>query len=297
MREIAPKLKGKKMSSVLKEQRKIPFSFPKIETLFLSFSLLIIGLFIVFALIPSWIAPYSPEKMMSESILLAPSLNHLFGTDYFGRDVLSLVIHGSKTSLLVGISAVIASCIVGTLIGVFAGYLGGLFDTALMRAVEVIQTIPSILLALALAVALGPKFSSVVIAITVSAIPFYARVMRAQIVSIKNRTFVLAARSIGTSNIAIFYKHILPNALSPLLVIATNGLGTAILTSAGLSFLGLGVTSSIPDWGLLLAQGRSYLASGWWISTFPGLAIALFVLAVNIVGDSLRDYYDPKKVI
>lgn len=296
MKEVVQNI-GKKEIRPLSKGRTISLSFPKIETVFLIFSVLIIGIFTLFSLIPHWIAPYSPEEMVQENILLAPSLNHLLGTDYFGRDVLSLVIYGSKSSLLVGVSAVVVSSIVGTFIGVIAGYFGGIFDVILMRVVEVIQTIPSILLALALAIALGPKFSSVVIAIAVAAIPFYARVMRAQIVIIKNRTFVLAARSIGTSNITIFFKHILPNSLSPLLVIATNGLGTAILTSAGLSFLGLGITSSIPDWGLLLAQGRSYLASGWWISTFPGLAIALFVLAVNIVGDSLRDYYDPKRVM
>lgn len=164
-----------------------------------------------------------------------------------------------------------------------------------MRIIEIIQTIPSVLLALAIAAVLGSSFTNLVIAISVSAIPTYARVMRGQILSIKNRPYILASKSIGTSNPVIFLRHVLPNAYSPLLVMASNGLGMAILTGAGLSFLGLGMMSEIPDWGFLLSQGRNYIAAGWWISTFPGLAIALFVLAVNILGDSLRDKLDPKK--
>jgi peptide/nickel transport system permease protein len=148
-----------------------------------------------------------------------------------------------------------------------------------------------------LAAALGANFINIVLAISIASIPSYARVMRGQIVTIKNRPYVLASKSIGTSDGMIFLKHILPNAYPPLLVIATNGLGTAILTGAGLSFLGLGVVGEIPDWGALLSQGRGYLGAAWWMATFPGIAISMFVLSVNIIGDSLRDYFDPKKRI
>ncbi|MGY4796836.1 ABC transporter permease [Lysinibacillus fusiformis] len=266
-----------------------------LEKMMLTAAILIIIFFIICAIVPHWVAMYSPTKMFPTAILQPPSFKHLFGTDYFGRDVFSLVVYGSKTSLLLGISAVVVGGFIGALIGTLAGYIEGIIDIILMRLIEIIQTIPSVLLALAIAAVLGSSFTNLVIAISVSAIPTYARVMRGQILSIKNRPYILASKSIGISNPVIFLKHVLPNAYSPLLVMASNGLGMAILTGAGLSFLGLGVVSEIPDWGFLLSQGRNYIAAGWWISTFPGLAIALFVLAVNILGDSLRDKLDPKK--
>lgn len=265
------------------------------EKMMLAAAIFIIAFFIICALVPHWVAMYSPTKMFPTTILQPPSFKHLFGTDYFGRDVFSLVVYGSKTSLLLGISAVVVGGFIGALIGTLAGYIEGIVDMILMRMIEIIQTIPSVLLALAIAAVLGSSFTNLVIAVSVSAIPTYARVMRGQILSIKNRPYILASKSIGMRNSVIFLKHVLPNAYSPLLVMASNGLGMAILTGAGLSFLGLGVVSEIPDWGFLLSQGRNYIAAGWWISTFPGLAIALFVLAVNILGDSLRDQLDPKK--
>lgn len=268
-----------------------------IGNIFTGIAMAIILLLIICAIVPQWIATHIPTEMDSNSILLPPSLDHLFGTDYFGRDVFSLVVYGSKLSILIGLLAVLVSSIVGSIIGMIAGYIGGIIETILMRTIEIIQTIPGILLALAITAAMGASFQNLILAIAVSSIPSYARVMRGQILSIKTRPYVLAARSIGVSEVKIFFKHVLPNSYTPLLVIATNGLGTAILVSAGLSFLGLGVPSEVPDWGLLLSQGRNYLAAAWWIATFPGLAIALFVLGINILGDSLRDYLDPKRKI
>lgn len=163
-----------------------------------------------------------------------------------------------------------------------------------MRIIEILMTIPGILLALAIAAALGPSLKNIVLAIAISSIPGYARVMRGQMISIKKRPYVAASRSIGTPSIRILLWHILPNAWSPVLVMATIGLGTAILTGAGLSFLGLGVIKEIPDWGALLSQGRNYLTAGWWMATFPGLAITAFVLSVNIIGDKLQDVSNPK---
>lgn len=271
--------------------------FLRLENLFIFLSVSIIIFLTICAIVPQWIAPYPPTKMFSDQILQPPSADHLFGTDYFGRDVFSVVVYGSRYSLLIGFSAVLVGGFIGSLIGIISGYVGGIVDTIFMRFIEILQTIPGILLALALAAALGANFFNLILAIAFASLPGYARVMRGQILSVKNRTFVLASKSIGTSNIIIFFKHVLPNSYPPLLVMASNGLGTAILIGAGLSFLGLGVVNEIPDWGVLLSQGRSYLAVAWWIATFPGLAITTFVLSVNIIGDHFRDYFDPKKRI
>ncbi|MGC6584933.1 ABC transporter permease [Paenibacillus sp. Dod16] len=257
----------------------------------------LVVLFIVAcAIVPQWIAPYAPTDMLTDRIMQAPSAAHLFGTDYFGRDIFSVVVHGSRDSLFIGFASVLVGGLIGGTIGALSGYAGGWVDTVLMRLNDILMTIPGILLALAIAGALGPSLFNVVLAVAVSAIPGYARVMRAQIMSIKNRTFVKAAGSIGASPLRIFWRHVLPNSLSPLLVMATIGIGTSILTGSGLSFLGLGVLREVPDWGTLLSQGRGYLAVAWWMCTFPGLAITAFVLSVNIIGDRLRDHLDPKKI-
>ncbi|MFD1953072.1 ABC transporter permease [Paenibacillus thailandensis] len=247
------------------------------------------------AIVPGWIAPYSPTEMLTGSIMKPPSAAHLFGTDYFGRDIFSVVVHGSRDSLFIGFASVLAGGVVGGSIGALAGYAGGMVDTVLMRCNDILMTIPGILLALAIAGALGPGMVNIVLAVAISSVPGYARVMRSQIISIKGRTFIAASQSVGAPPLHIFWKHVLPNALSPLLVMATIGIGTSILTGSGLSFLGLGVLREVPDWGTLLSQGRGYLTVAWWICTFPGLAITLFVLAVNIIGDRLRDHLDPKK--
>lgn len=284
-------------TSLLGKIKKGQVQFFRKEYVFAYFSIVVLAALTACAIAPSWIAPYPPTQMFSDQILQPPSLKHLFGTDYFGRDVFSLVVHGSRASLLVGVAAVIVAGVIGSIIGTLAGYIGGVVDTIFMRVIEILQTIPAVLLSLALAAALGASFTNLVIAIAIATIPSYARVMRGQIISTKNRPYILASKSIGVKESTIFFRHVLPNSYSPLLVMTSNGLGTAILTGAGLSFLGLGVVADIPDWGFLLSQGRNYIAAGWWIATFPGLAIALFVLAVNIIGDSLRDYFDPKKRI
>ncbi|MEH7334697.1 ABC transporter permease [Neobacillus drentensis] len=256
------------------------------------------GLVVIFiitcALFPKWIAPYSPTFMDTAHTLSAPNSAHWFGTDYFGRDVLSLVIYGSRDSLIIGIASVIIGGLIGGIIGSAAGYFGGFFDVVFMRFIEILMTIPAVLLALAIAAALGPGLFNIVLAVAAASIPGYARVMRGQMISIKKRQYVDASRSIGTPEWKIFLWHLLPNSWSPLLVMATIGLGSSILIGAGLSFLGLGVIKEIPDWGALLSQGRGYLTVGWWICTFPGLAITLLVLSVNIMGDKLRDTFDPK---
>ncbi|TWE08544.1 peptide/nickel transport system permease protein [Neobacillus bataviensis] len=273
------------------KKRKTNFS---ISNLFLYTSTVIVLFIIACAIFPKWIAPFSPTYMNAEYILSKPSANHWFGTDYFGRDVFSLVIYGSQDSLIIGVTSVLIGGIIGGSIGALAGYIGGFVDVILMRVIDILMTIPGILLALAIAAALGPSLFNIVLAVAASAIPGYARVMRGQMMSIKKRKFVAASRSIGTPSWRIFLWHILPNSWSPLLVLGTIGLGTSILIGSGLSFLGLGTIKEIPDWGALLSQGRGYLTVAWWISTFPGLAITLFVLSINIIGDKLRDSFDPK---
>ncbi|WP_318509059.1 ABC transporter permease [Bacillus sp. T3] len=295
MREVVSVPVKQKITKI-QQQRIVTLKFLKLQYLFPSLALLMIVFLTICAVLPEFVASYPPTKMFSTQILQGPSPQHLFGTDYFGRDVFSVVVYGSQTSILIGFTAVIVGVFVGSVIGAVAGYVGGLVDTIFMRLTEIWQTIPGMLLALALAAALGANFVNIVLAISFASVPGYARVMRGQIISVKNRPYVLASRSIGTSNMMIFLKHILPNSYPPLLVMASNGLGVAILTGAGLSFLGLGVVSEIPELGAFLSQGRGYLAAAWWIATFPGLAIAIFVLSVNIIGDSLRDYFDPKKL-
>lgn len=255
----------------------------------------IIVLFIIAcAIFPKWIAPYSPTFMDTAHILSRPNSAHWFGTDYFGRDVLSLVIYGSRDSLIIGIASVLIGGLIGGIIGSISGFFGGFIDVVFMRFIEILMTIPGVLLALAIAAALGPGLFNIVLAVAAASIPGYARVMRGQMMSLKKRQYVDASRSIGTPEWKIFLWHLLPNSWSPFLVMATIGLGSSILIGSGLSFLGLGVIKEIPDWGALLSQGRGYLTVGWWISSFPGLAITLFVLSVNIMGDKLRDTVDPK---
>jgi peptide/nickel transport system permease protein len=261
-----------------------------------AFALLIVAFFAVCAIVPELVAPYSPTTLMLDSVMSPPSKEHLFGTDHFGRDVLSVVIHGSRTSILTGLVAVLIGAGVGGLLGAVSGYIGGLLDAAIMRLIDVLMTVPAILLALLIVAVLRPGFFNVVLAISIATIPLYARVMRSEALRVKELPFVLAARSIGTPRVLIFLRHVVPNAISSFLVIATMGLGSAILIAAGLSFIGLGVLDEIPDWGTLLSQGRSYLTTAWWICTFPGLCVTLYVLAINIIGDYLRDLLTPKLV-
>lgn len=262
----------------------------------LVFAAIMLLLFMLLCVVaPGWIAPYAPTEMIMTSVMQPPSSQHLFGTDYFGRDIFSLVVHGSRDSLMIGFASVLVGVLIGGTLGALSGYVGGKLDAVIMRFIDVLMTIPGILLALAIAGALGPSLFNLVLAIAISSVPGYARVMRAQIMSINSRTYIIAAKAIGVSPLSIFLKHVLPNAFSPLLVMATIGIGTAILAGSGLSFLGLGVLKEVPDWGTLLAQGRGYLTVAWWICTFPGLTITLFVLSINIIGDRLRDYFDPKK--
>ncbi|WP_246096682.1 ABC transporter permease [Paenibacillus sinopodophylli] len=255
---------------------------------------LIIVFIVACAIFPEWIAPYSPLDMNVNHILQPPSAAYLLGTDQFGRDVFTLLVYGSRQSLLTGIGSVLIGGLAGALCGLLAGYHGRWLDTFFMRLIDVVMSIPGILLALAISVALGSGPLTIILAISVAVIPGYARVMRGQVIAVKSRQFIDAARAIGTPNREIMLRHILPNCLSPMLVMMTTGIGFSILISSALSFLGLGEISEIPDWGYLLSQGRSYMTIAWWIATFPGLAITCLVVSVNLIGDELRNRLDPR---
>ncbi|MEJ8476569.1 ABC transporter permease [Roseibium algae] len=225
--------------------------------------------------------------------LFAPGA-HPLGTDEVGRDILSRLINGSRITLLVATTAVLLGGIVGTVLGIWAGYKGGLIDRVLMRLVDIQLAIPLMLLALLVVAALGPSLRNVVLVLALTSWIRYARIIRAQVLSLREREFVQSAHAIGASTLRIMFLHILPNVLTPALVVGTLELARVIIMDSALSFLGLGVQPPTPSWGRMLADGRVYISSAWWAVTFPGLAIVLTVLSVNLFGDWLRDYFDPK---
>ncbi|PDQ35922.1 MAG: peptide ABC transporter permease [Candidatus Lumbricidophila eiseniae] len=240
-------------------------------------------------------SPYSPTSTGVGGLLEAPSLEHLFGTDNFGRDILSRVLAGARVSLWTGLVAVSVSLLVGVPIGAVAGYVGGSLGNALMRIMDMLLAFPSLLLAMALAVALGPGLSSAMIAVGIVGIPEFARIMYGQTVSLREREFVEASTAIGLSNRAILFRHILPNAVAPIIVRCALGMGYAILTAAALSFIGLGAQPPTAEWGVMISDGRGYIITGeWWMTFFPGAAIATSILGFNLLGDGLRDALDPR---
>ncbi|MDL1969442.1 MAG: ABC transporter permease [Candidatus Desulfofervidaceae bacterium] len=253
----------------------------------------LMALFIVSWLAP-WLAPYDPVAIDTHAILLPPSLQHPFGTDMLGRDVLSRVIYGARISLKVGFVAVGIATVIGTLLGALAGYYGGLIDALIMRLVDIMLCFPSFFLILAVVAFLEPSIWNIMVVIGLTSWMGVARLVRAEFLSLKERDFILAARAIGASDFRIICRHLLPNALAPILVSATLGIPGAILTEAALSFLGIGVQPPTPSWGNMLTAGKDNLDIAWWLSVFPGLAILLTVLAYNLLGEAIRDALDPR---
>ncbi len=235
-----------------------------------------------------------PIQIDSSHALYSPGTPYLFGSDQYGRDVLSRVIYGGRVSLLVGPIAVGIALVPGVLVGLLAGYYGRWVDVLLMRLVDVMLAFPGILLALAVVAVLGPSLTSLMIAVGISSIPTYARLTRASVLSARENLYVDAARVVGANDASILVRHILPNVAAPVIVVGTLGVGAAILIAATLSFLGLGSQPPTAEWGRMLSEGRQYLREQWWIATFPGIAIMLTVLALNILGDGLRDALDPR---
>lgn len=257
--------------------------------------LVIAALFLMLTIVASLIAPYDPDDQDLSSALSGPSLEHPFGADQYGRDVLSRVIYGSRTALLAIIVADGLALMVGGTIGLIAGFAGGGIDATLMRLVDVLLAFPYLLLALIIVAALGPGLTNCIIAIGIIYTPQYARLMRGQVLTVQSADFVWAARSVGATPLRVMLRHVLPNSLSPVLVMATLQAGSVVVETAGLSFLGLGAQPPSPDWGALLADGHGYFLSAWWIATFPGLAIFLVVVGFNLIGDALRDQLDPRR--
>jgi len=240
------------------------------------------------------ISLFDPTKPDYNARLVAPSLAHPFGTDELGRDVFTRVLFGGRISLRVGLVSVMIGAIAGTVIGLASGFYRGWVDELIMRLMDMLMALPGILLSLTIVFALGPSLFNVMIAVGVASIPEYARVVRASVLSAREQVYVEAARASGVTDRGIMFRHILPNVFAPIIVIATLGLAGAILSVAALSFLGLGAAPPTPEWGVIIADGRSRLRTEWWISTFPGLVIALTVLAINLLGDGLRDLLDPR---
>lgn len=256
---------------------------------------LAIVLILVFvAIFADFIAPYGYAKQNIRETLQPPSLQHLCGTDQFGRDVFSRIIYGSRISLQVGFIAVSIAMVIGGFLGAVSGYYGGRLDNLIMRAMDVLLSIPQILLAIAIAASLGPGLFNLMIAVGISSIPGYARIVRGSVLSIRNQEFVEAAKAMGSGDLRIILRHILPNCMAPVIVQATLGVAFAILTAAGLSFIGLGIQPPSPEWGGMLSGGRVYIRDQSYLTFFPGLAIMITILALNFLGDGLRDALDPK---
>lgn len=257
----------------------------------------LVGVLVFCAIFAPWIAPHDPKEIDMMAIFQSgPSRAHPFGTDSFGRDVLSIVIWGARLDLLIALSAVSVSLTVGTLIGAFSSYIGGLIDEITMRIMDIFQAFPRFIFAMGVAYAIGPGIWTVIIATSILNIPGYARLMRSVMLSAKQSQYAMAARSIGAKHRIILLRHLVPNCLAPIFVMSTLQFGWAILEAAGLSFIGLGVQPSEAEWGALIKIGFSeYLQGHWWVYTFPGLAIAVAVLGFNLIGDGLQDILDPRR--
>ena len=260
----------------------------------------VVMLVLLIALFAPWIAPYAPD-LTDPSVFLRPpawqdggSSAHWLGTDAIGRDILSRLIFGARLSLAIGLAVVTLSVIIGTILGLTAGYFRGIFEVAVMRLMDIILTLPSLLLAIVIVAILGPGLMNAMLAVAVVVLPHYVRITRAAVISETSKDYVTAARMNGAGHLRLMFNEILPNCTAPLIVQASLGISAAILDAAALGFLGLGAQPPSPEWGTMLADAREFVLRAWWVVTFPGLAILITVLAFNLLGDGLRDAFDPK---
>lgn len=255
--------------------------------------LIFFAFWIIISLVASRVAPYEPLEQDIANRLQGPTATHLFGTDQLGRDIFSRVLYGGRLSLPAGVSVVILAGLIGTIIGALAGFVGGWFEELIMRLTEIFMAFPTIILAMAVAAALGPSLINAIVAMVVVWWPNYARVVRSLVLGVKSQEYVEAANAAGVPRNRILWRTILPNCLAPAIVLATIDLGNAILVFAGLSFLGLGPEPSSPEWGRMIADGMQFFDQ-WWMAAFPGLAIFSVVISFNFIGDGIRDALDPR---
>lgn len=257
-------------------------------------ALVILAIIIICAIFADLIAPYDYTAQFPTNNFQPPSSEHLMGTDNFGRDIFSRVLRGAQISLKIGFTSVIISTVIGVIIGAFAGYYEGAFDAIVMRVMDTILSIPQLVLAIALAAALGGGMRNLILAVSLSSIPNYAKIVRSQVMSVKNLEYIESARLSGVKGLKLIFMEILPNCFAPIIVQATIGVGTAILSAASLSFIGMGIMPPEAEWGQMLSEGRAYIRNYPHMTLFPGLAIAITILVLNIVGDAFRDAFDPK---
>jgi peptide/nickel transport system permease protein len=254
---------------------------------------LVMLLLCVSVLVP-WLAPHDPLKISISERILPPSMEHLFGTDHFGRDVLTRILYGTRLSLQVGIFSVMLGGLIGIVLGSLGGYFGGWVDNLIVLLMDTLISFPATLLGIGFMAVMGPNIENTILALAVIGVPRYGLVVRGATLSIREKEFVEAARAAGSGHLKIIFLHVLPGAMAPLIVVTTIGIANAILIEAALSFLGLGVPPPAPSWGNILADGRNFLTQAPWLTIFPGLAISLTVLGFNTFGDGLRDVLDPK---
>ena len=262
--------------------------------------LVIVCAVLLLAAFANQIAPYAPD-LTDNSVFLVPpawqsggSSAHLLGTDAIGRDILSRLIFGARLSLLIGVAVVVISIVTGTVLGLLSGYIRGVFEVLVMRLMDIILTLPSLLLAIVIVAILGPGLMNAMLAVAIVVLPHYVRITRAAVIAEASRDYVTAARMGGASHLRLMFSEILPNCTAPLIVQASLGISAAILDAAALGLLGLGAQPPSPEWGTMLADAREFVLRAWWVVTFPGLAILITVLAFNLLGDGLRDALDPK---
>lgn len=251
------------------------------------------ALIVFLALIGTRFTPYDTSQMDIPNRLSEPGFAHWLGSDHFGRDIFSRLLAGAHLSLLIGLVSVSLAVSSGLLLGLPAGFFGGWVDMLVMRAMDLLLSFPSVLLALGIVAVAGPSLINVMLAVGIASIPSYTRLVRASVLTVRGLPYIEAAQSLGSNPLRTIVRHVIPNILAPLIVLATLGTAGAILTGAALSFLGLGAQPPTPEWGAMMSEARNYMRLGWWLTVFPGLAIAITVLALNLLGDGLRDLLDP----
>lgn len=257
---------------------------------------LILTVFVLAAIFAPWITTFDPTSTNSKVALAPPGKEHLFGADPMGRDMWSRIVYGARISLAVGLGSTLLGCVFGVMIGLMSGYFGGWFDLITQRFIDIMQSLPLLVMALVMAASLGPSLPNTIIAIAIPLIPNVARIIRSNTLMLREMPYVEAARSVGMSEVAIAVRHVLPNTIAPLIVLATAQFGSAILTEASLSFLGLGIPEPHPSWGRMLSESSAeYVNRAPWLVIFPGIAISLAVFATNLLGDAVRDILDPRQ--